>query len=133
MLECDQSAEWRRLGVRFGTILRMLRMPHLQAQGLLLLDLQSFVRVHFFYAALSSGLLQALKRPAPIADLIGDLRVERVDLLESLLAVGVSLGELSLNDGRYKLRGRRARALADRRNDPLVATIQEYTTYHNSV
>jgi SAM-dependent methyltransferase len=112
---------------------RLLRMPDLSAQGLLLRDLQSFVRVHFLYAAANTGLLQALRRPASTREIIRNLRVRRPDLLEGLLALGVALDELSVRDGVYRLSGVRAKALVGKRGDPLVATIEEYITYHSSV
>jgi SAM-dependent methyltransferase len=119
--------------VRVGVLARLLRTPHLLAQGLVLHDLQTFVRVDFLYAAASSGLLIALKRPASMEELVRELGVKRVDLLEALLAVGVALGELSFRQGRYRLRGARSKAFADRRSDPLVAVVEEYATYHGSV
>src|SRR5437868_4956814 len=119
--------------MRVGVLARLLRTPHLIAQGMVLRDLQSFVRVDFLYAAALSGLLVALKRPASMDELIRELGVRRVDLLEALLAVGVALGELSFRQGRYGLRGLRSKAFADRRVDPLVAVVEEYATYHGSV
>lgn len=111
----------------------MLRLPYAWAHGLVLRDLQSLIRVHFLYAAASTGLLRALKKPASREDLIRRLHVTRPDLLESLLALGVSLGELSLKGGLYRVRGVRAKALMERPNDPLVAMVEEYATYHSSV
>ena len=119
--------------VRVGAMARLLRMPDLLAQGLVLRDLQSFVRVHFLYAAASTGLLRALRRPTSTRDLVHDLHVKRPNLLEGLLALGVALGELSVRDGVYRLRGVRSKALVGKRGDPLVATIEEYATYHSSV
>jgi len=119
--------------VRVGAMARLLRMPDLLAQGLVLRDLQSFVRVHFLYAAASTGLLRALRRPTSTRDLVHDLHVRRPNLLEGLLALGVALGELSVRDGVYRLRGVRSKALVGKRGDPLVATIEEYATYHSSV
>ncbi|HYP39867.1 MAG TPA: class I SAM-dependent methyltransferase [Chloroflexia bacterium] len=119
--------------MRLRAIARLLKLPYAWAHGLVLRDLQSLVRVHFLYAAASTGLLHALKKPASREELIRQLRVERPDLLESLLALGVSLGELSLKGGFYRVRGVRAKAFMERRNDPLVAMVEEYATYHSSV
>ncbi|HYO49744.1 MAG TPA: class I SAM-dependent methyltransferase [Chloroflexia bacterium] len=119
--------------MRFRAIARLLRLPYTWAHGLVLRDLQSLIRVHFLYAATSTGLLHALKKPASREELIRRLHVVRPDLLESLLALGVSLGELSLKGGLYRVRGVRSKALMERRNDPLVAMVEEYATYHSSV
>src|ERR1700694_4093138 len=92
-----------------------------------------FLRLHFLYAAIESGLLEALRSPASTGEVIRKLEVRRPELLEVLLKVGVSLGELSVRRGVYRIRGRYARAIVGIEGDPLAAVIQEYLTYHGSV
>jgi SAM-dependent methyltransferase len=128
-----QPSTWNNDAMRVKAIARLLRMPDLLAQGLVLRDLQSFVRVHYLYAAANTGLLRALRRPATMRELVHDLHVKRPTLLEGLLALGVALGELSVRDGVYRLRGVRSKVLVGKRGDPLVASIEEYATYHSSV
>ena len=109
------------------------RVPHLWAQVQLIRDVETFVRVQFLYAAFESGLLAALARPATRDGLIAALGVQRPELLDALLALGVRLKELSYRDGAYRIRGRRSRALATGDGDAPAAMIQELVTYHASV
>src|SRR5207249_9414427 len=67
------------------------------------------------------------------AGLVREFGVRRRELLEGLLRMGVSLGELSVKGGVYRIRGRYARAIAAKDGDPLAAVIQEYVSYHGSV
>jgi hypothetical protein len=117
----------------FRRSLNQLRTPHLLAQYVVLQDLLTYTRVGYLYAALQSGLLNALKTPATGPELVRRLNVQRTDLLEALLRVGVSIGELSLRRGHYRIRGMRSKALLDPASDPLAAVIEEFVTYHASV
>lgn len=115
-------------------ILRLFRIPQMwwaQIQGVH--DLRSFLRLHFLYSAIESGLLEALRTPASKQELIQELRVLRPELLDRLLALGVSLQELSLEGGRYKVQGRRAQALISNDGGPFAAWIQEHVTYVSPV
>src|SRR5438552_13712185 len=116
-----------------GVLLRLFRTPHLWTGIRTLGDMKSFLRVHFLYAAIESGLLEALKTPRSKAELVRKLGVERPELLEALLRMGVSLGELSAKEGVYRIRGGYARAIAAKDGDALAAVIQEYVSYHGSV
>lgn len=116
------------------TLLTLLRTPHLRSVIQLRRDLQSFLRIHFLFAAFESGLLDALPAPASKVELQSRLGIQRPELFESLLEMGVALGELSYqHNGYYYLKGPCAQALAARDGDPLVAFIQEYVSYHGSV
>ena len=57
----------------------------------------------------------------------------RPDLLQGLLDLGVGVNELKHRDGHYRVRGRRARALATAEGDHLAAMVDEMLTYHASV
>ncbi|MGA7730398.1 MAG: methyltransferase domain-containing protein [Chloroflexia bacterium] len=117
----------------FWRSLKLLRTPHLPAQFAIMQDLRVYTRVGYLYAALRSGLLHALRAPATGHELARKLNVQRPELLEALLRVGVSIGELSIRGGRYRVRGARSKALLDPTNDPLAAVIEEFVTYHASV
>src|SRR3990172_343254 len=109
------------------------RVPHLWAQVQLIRDVETFIRVQFLYAAFESGLLKALARPATRDGLIAALGIQRPELLDALLALGVRLKELSPKNGTYRIRGRRSRALATDDGDAPAAMIQELVAYHADV
>ncbi|GAA1390132.1 class I SAM-dependent methyltransferase [Luteococcus peritonei] len=88
----------------------------------------SYFRVAFLGAGLRGGILQQLdRRPATVAELVGELGMdpELSDGLASWLDLGVTLGELRCEDGRYALRSRRARSLVRPGNDPLAAMYEK--------
>jgi len=99
----------------------------------ILRDGTSMVRQHFLFAAAESGLLEALRVPRTRDELRERLRVERPELLEALLDLGVSLRELSLRAGAYGVRGARSRALLGPDGDTMAAVVQAGVTYYNSV
>ncbi|HSR24257.1 MAG TPA: hypothetical protein VLW53_11955, partial [Candidatus Eisenbacteria bacterium] len=100
----------------------------------LLRDLRPFVRLHFLVTAQRLGLLAALaERPAPVPELVERLHVERSDLLEMLLGVGVELGELRRRGAAYGLRGRSAATLARPTGDALSGLLDELVLYHSRV
>lgn len=97
-------------------------------------ELAGFVRLHFLFAAYRAGLLGALADgPRSREAIAAELKVERMDLLDPMLELGVALRELSKRRGQYRLRGMFARALADPEADALAAMIEEFVTYHGSV
>jgi len=96
-------------------------------------DWRSVVRFHFLYAGLESGLLESLRTPCSKEELMGKLDVKRSELLEGLLEVGISLGELACKDGLYRVKGKRARSVVDSRGDAFAALVQGNLTYYNSV
>lgn len=112
---------------------RLLRMKDLRAQYGVMQDMHSYTRVGFLYAALTSGVLGAVARGGTVEGIGKRLGIRRLDLLGALLRVGVAVGELSVKNGRYRVRGTRAGALLRSENDPLAAMIEEFVTYHSSV
>lgn len=107
--------------------LRIMKVPGLFQ---IIKDWQGFVRMHFLHAAMEGGLLHAL--PATREELAAKLHVARPDILDGLLDVGVSAGELRLRNGTYSLRGKRAKAVARREGDSLAAMVQAQVTYYGS-
>lgn len=95
-------------------------------------DWRSLLRMHFLHAAFEAGLLRALREPRSRDELVGTLRVQRPEILDALLELGVSLGEIASSQGTFRLRGPRSRALADPRNDALAAMVQANVTYYNT-
>ena len=96
-------------------------------------DFVPYTRVHFLYTAIESGLLETLMEPTSREELIQKLNVKRPDILEPLLDLGVSLGELSCRGGQYAVKGKRSRALMGEEGDMLTAVIQEAVTYYSRV
>lgn len=96
-------------------------------------DWKSLLRLHFLYAAMDFGLLKILLTPTSKNDLLNYQTIKRPELLEGLLDVGVALKELSYKNGLYTLKGRRSKAIVDKKNDAAAAFIQANVTYFNSV
>lgn len=96
-------------------------------------DWRSLLRLHFLHAALESGLLEALRVSRTRAELVSEMGVEREDLLDAILDLGVSLGELRHGEGLFELKGARAKALSREENDALAALVEANVTYYNAV
>ena len=107
---------------------RTIRMPGLLP---IMRDWMSFLRLHFLFAALESGLLKALQDGAARQTLIEALQVQRPELLDALLDLGLSLGELSRSNSVFRLKGKRSKILATPGGDALAAVIQGNITYYN--
>lgn len=98
-----------------------------------LLDIQrqlpNYYRVAWLGAGLREGLLQQIgRKPSTVDELVADLglHAELSDGLASWLDLGVTLRELAVRDGRYRLRGRRVKSLVKPENDPMAATYEEF-------
>jgi 2-polyprenyl-3-methyl-5-hydroxy-6-metoxy-1,4-benzoquinol methylase len=99
----------------------------------LMKDWQAFVRVHFIFAALESGLLGALSVPSTRDVLLQKLNVKRPEILDALLDVGLSARELAYKNGSYNIKGKRSKAVVGHQGDLLSAMIQANVTYYSSV
>ena len=110
-----------------------LKSPHKLAMRRLMLDARSFLRLHFLDAAARTGLAAALCAPSTREELAGKLGATRPELLDALLDVGLSLGELALDRGRYRVRGRALRAVQAEDGDGLAAMAEAFVTYYNSI
>jgi len=96
-------------------------------------DWEAMVRMHFLYAAKEGGLIQALRKPSTKEELITRLEVKSPEILEALLALGLSCGEISTDDNRYFLSGKRVKALAGDNGDTVAALVQGNVTYYNAI
>ena len=114
-----------------GPTLATLRNHDPLAVAAVFRDWQAMLRMHFLHAALECGLLRALDSARTEEELRVELGVDDPDVLSALLELGLALGELRLRGGAYSLRGRRARALLQPRNDALAAMVQAAVTYYN--
>ncbi|MCB2228928.1 MAG: methyltransferase domain-containing protein [Desulfarculaceae bacterium] len=94
-------------------------------------DYQAFLRTLFLYSAYEAGLLQALAQgPADLEELAARLGVARPELLQALLEVGTATKEVALKEGRYSLKGKRSRAVANPKGDVVAAMIQANVSYY---
>lgn len=99
-------------------------------RGLVLRDAAVTLRALFLGLACRIGLLSALQRPATAEEIADRLGLAEVELLGSVLNLGAGVGELRQGrDGRWRLAGWRARALADAENDALGAYVEELLTH----
>jgi len=62
------------------TVLRTMKIPGLFP---IMRDWQAYVRMHFIYAAIESGLLEALSAPPSRDELIQKLNVKRPEILDA--------------------------------------------------
>ncbi len=119
--------------VNLHSLLSLFRQPHVRGRMELNNTVTPFVRLHFFYAATQCGLLSVLRTPCSKEKLVRELGIARVELLDSLLELGVALGELSCSNGAFRLRSERCFALVDEEGDPLVAMLEEFVTFYGPV
>jgi SAM-dependent methyltransferase len=112
----------------------VFHLRHKRAHGQLARDFVSWLRVEFLGTAAETGVLAALVRAQTVEDLATDLGVTDASLLESLLRVGESVGELRRDRrGRWRLAGTRARAMVDPEVDGLAALPEEAVLYGTDV
>ena len=97
--------------MRLKYLLALFRMPHLLHLLGIIRDWRSLIRMHFIYTALETGLLHALQTPRSRDELIRELDVQRADILDAVLDVGLSLGELARKGRKYTVRGRRSKTV----------------------
>jgi predicted O-methyltransferase YrrM len=111
------------------SVWRTIKQPGLAP---IMRDWMAYLRMNFLYAALESGLLEALSTRATKEQLVAKLKVQRPELLDGLLDMGLALKELAVQDGLYGLRGKRSKVLATPEGDSLAAVIQASETYYHS-
>ncbi len=115
-------------------LLTLLGQPHLRARLLLMGDAKALTRAYFLSSAQRAGILAALGRePSSAGHLAVTLGIERPELLDALLRLGVFLKELSLDGDRYRLAGARSKAFVGDGGDGLAAMTEEMTTIYSSV
>jgi SAM-dependent methyltransferase len=118
--------------MKLKTIFSILRSQNVFDLIRFMKDWRSLVRMHFLHAAIQSGLLDSLKSPCSKKDLIQKLNVNRPELLDAILEVGLSLKELSIRNGMYRVKGKRSLFLMGSDGDVLSAFIEANVTYYNA-
>ncbi len=111
--------------------LSVLRIMKIRGLYPIMKDWQGFIRMHFIYGAYESGLLEALAGPRTRDELVKELDVKRPELLDALLEVGLASGELAIDNGSFRIRGRRSKAVMGSNGDMLAAMIQANVTYYS--
>ena len=106
-----------------------MKMPGLWP---LMRDWIHFIRMNYLFAALESGLLEALETGASRETLIDRLAIKRPELLDALLDMGLALKEISLHEDTFSLKGKRSKVLASRQGDALAALVQANVTYYSA-
>jgi SAM-dependent methyltransferase len=93
-------------------VLATARAGHASARLLAVADSRALVRSLFLSSAARSDLLGYLAEGRSIGEISERTGCQRTDRLQAWLDVGTELGELACRAGRYRVRGRRARAIA---------------------
>jgi len=113
--------------VRLATLMAMLRGDALVA-AMAFRPITQAQRVAFLSSAGSSGLLARLRAgPATRDEIAAALGVadDPDDGLASWLSIGIQVGDLTLRDGRYALRSRLAKRLADPRHTAALGIVEQ--------
>lgn len=93
--------------------------------------MSEYTRACFLVAAARAGLLKALSDgPLPLERLAARLESGALPELAAWLDVGVAVGELGQGARGYRLVGTLSRALADQKNDDVLAMLEELTGLH---
>lgn len=116
--------------MRLSTFIRVAgsgRLPHLKRMSDLVV---AAAELEFLATAAEEGVLGRLGRPRDAADLAAELGLpaDAVEGLAAWLDVGVGVGALQRREGRYRLAGRFARALARPEYDDVGAMLLEAAT-----
>ena len=114
-------------------LITAIKSPHKGASYKLFRDVKSAIDLHFYFTAVQTGLVEALRRPASREELLEKLSVARPDMLDALLDLGRSLGALSLRSGVWSARGRMMRCLMSEDGDGPAAMIEAFVTYYNTL
>lgn len=101
-------------------------LPDRVAHGLILRDLNAWLRLQFLGVAARTGIAKTLPCTA------AELAFKDTDLALSLLRLGVALGELKEVDGRFEIKGRRLKAVAGSSPD-LAGLVEELVSYDSPI
>ncbi len=96
--------------------------------------IENYYRICFLVAAGRCGLLTKLKATPARLEEIGDamgIANQSLGTLRDWLQIGIDLGEVRESNGRWSLSGSTAKALSDRRNDDLLALLEEVVDLHH--
>ena len=90
------------------------------------------MRLEFLGVMAHSGLAGSLRAPKTLDDLMHEADITDRELLEALLALGMSLREIGFERGEYRARGRRLRAISGSSPD-LHGVVEELIVYDNPI
>ena len=98
--------------VQVRGVLQAVRTGHASARVLAITDSRAVVRSLFLASAIRIGLLDRLREGRSFAEIAEQTDCLRSERLQAWLDIGTELGEITQRAGRYRVRGRRARAIA---------------------
>jgi 4-hydroxy-2,2'-bipyrrole-5-carbaldehyde O-methyltransferase len=93
-------------------IVQTFRAGHAAARALAITDSRAVVRSLFLSSMIRAGLVDDLNRGARFAEIAAITNSVRRERLQAWLDIGTELGEITQRRGVYRIRGRRARAIA---------------------
>jgi hypothetical protein len=108
------------------------RLPDRAAHALVFKDVNRWLRVEFLGIACRTGLAKKLGRWSTVEELAVAIGGTDTELLEALLEVGVSLGEVAKRGRVYRAKGRRLRAAAGR-SDDVRGLLEEVVVYDSPI
>ena len=117
---------------------KMLRhlvgLPHRLGRAAVLRDLDAWLRLQFLGVTSRAGLARELATsPGTAQEIAGRARLSDVELVESLLWLGVALGEVRERKGRFSAKGRRLAAAASGDADDLAGLVEELIVYDGPI
>jgi SAM-dependent methyltransferase len=126
------------MGMRLRSSLATLRhvatVPHRIGRAQVLRDVDTWLRLQFLGVASQSGIGAALHAaPGRAAEIAIRAGLADVELVESFLRLGVALDELRERNGRFRLKGRRLRAVAGGDADDLAGLAEELVVYDSPI
>lgn len=93
-------------------LVNTIRGGNATARALAIADSSAVVRSLFLASAIRIGLVDLLCESRTFAEIAASTGCTRAERLQAWLDVGLELGEITVHGDRYRLKGRRARAIA---------------------
>ena len=117
-----------------GIVRHLAGLPHRVGRAAALRDLDAWLRLQFLGVASRSGLARALVgKPGTAREVAGSAGLSEVELVESLLRLGVALGEVRERNGRFSAKGRRLEAIASGDADDVAGLVEELIVYDGPI
>ncbi len=119
--------------MKFINILKLLKVPNKLATLKLMKMFDSNINLMFFLSATELDLFRILKTPKELKEVEFLLECKDKELLFSLLTLGIRLGELKLEKGKYSLKSKLSKTMVMDNGMPLFSMLKEMLNYHHQV